>query len=233
MKRALTFTAIAAIAASSMMVPTFAAAQGRSYGSGDVCREQQRQSANKGTVIGGLSGALLGGAVAGNGAKTEGAVLGGVVGAVAGNLWSKRMEDKRREMEQATAGTGVTVARTDDNQLRVNLPGDISFDTGRSNIRPDMAPILSKFAQGLDGSMNVQITGHTDSQGSDAINNPLSKDRADAVRDYLVAQGVPATRISTVGRGEHQPIADNTTAEGRAKNRRVEIFLREPAKTGG
>ena len=76
-------------------------------------------------------------------------------------------------------------------------------------------------------------TGHTDSQGSDAINNPLSKDRADAVRDYLVAQGVPATRISTVGRGEHQPIADNTTAEGRAKNRRVEIFLREPAKTGG
>ena len=162
-----------------------------------------------------------------------GAVVGGAIGAVAGNLWSKRMEDKRREMEQATAGTGVTVARTDDNQLRVNLPGDISFDTGRSNIRPDMAPILSKFAQGLDGSMNVQITGHTDSQGSDAINNPLSKDRADAVRDYLVAQGVPATRISTAGRGEHQPIADNTTAEGRAKNRRVEIFLREPAKTGG
>ena len=79
----------------------------------------------------------------------------------------------------------------------------------------------------------VRIIGHTDSQGSDAINNPLSKDRADAVRDYLVAQGVPATRISTAGRGEHQPIADNATAEGRAKNRRVEIFLREPAKTGG
>lgn len=90
MKRVLTFTAIAAIAASSMMVPTFAAAQARSYGSGDVCREQQRQSANKGTVIGGLSGALLGGAVAGNGAKTEGAVLGGVVGAVAGHEIAKR-----------------------------------------------------------------------------------------------------------------------------------------------
>lgn len=189
----------------------------------------------KGTAVGAGIGAGVGAVIAkGTGGKAgTGAVVGGAIGAVAGNLWSKRMEDKRREMEQATAGTGVTVARTDDNQLRVNLPGDISFDTGRSNIRPDMAPILSKFAQGLDGSMNVQITGHTDSQGSDAINNPLSKDRADAVRDYLVAQGVPATRISTVGRGEHQPIADNTTAEGRAKNRRVEIFLREPAKTGG
>ncbi|MET3602741.1 outer membrane protein OmpA-like peptidoglycan-associated protein [Sphaerotilus sulfidivorans] len=189
----------------------------------------------KGTAVGAGIGAGVG-AVIGKttgGKAGTGAVVGGAIGAVAGNLWSKRMEDKRREMEQATAGTGVTVARTDDNQLRVNLPGDISFDTGRSNIRPDMAPILSKFAQGLDGSMNVQITGHTDSQGSDAINNPLSKDRADAVRDYLVAQGVPATRISTVGRGEHQPIADNATAEGRAKNRRVEIFLREPAKTGG
>lgn len=189
----------------------------------------------KGTAVGAGIGAGVG-AVIGKttgGKAGTGAVVGGAIGAVAGNLWSKRMEDKRREMEQATAGTGVTVDRTDDNQLRVNLPGDISFDTGRSNIRPDMAPILSKFAQGLDGSMNVQITGHTDSQGSDAINNPLSKDRADAVRDYLVAQGVPATRISTVGRGEHQPIADNTTAEGRAKNRRVEIFLREPAKTGG
>ena len=189
----------------------------------------------KGTAVGAGIGAGVG-AVIGKttgGKAGTGAVVGGAIGAVAGNLWSKRMEDKRREMEQATAGTGVTVARTDDNQLRVNLPGDISFDTGRSIIRPDMAPILSKFAQGLDGSMNVQITGHTDSQGSDAINNPLSKDRADAVRDYLVAQGVPATRISTAGRGEHQPIADNTTAEGRAKNRRVEIFLREPAKTGG
>ena len=192
--------------------------------------ERQKGTA-VGAGIGGGVGAVIGKTTGGK--AGTGAVVGGAIGAVAGNLWSKRMEDKRREMEQATAGTGVTVARTDDNQLRVNLPGDISFDTGRSNIRPDMAPILSKFAQGLDGSMNVQITGHTDSQGSDAINNPLSKDRADAVRDYLVAQGVPATRISTVGRGEHQPIADNTTAEGRAKNRRVEIFLREPAKTGG
>ncbi|NRT54400.1 OmpA family protein [Sphaerotilus uruguayifluvii] len=211
------------------LVATAAAASVLLAGCADMTQSQ------KGTAIGAGIGAGVG-AVIGKttgGKAGTGAVVGGAIGAVAGNLWSRRMEEKRHEMEQATAGTGVTVARTEDNQLRVNLPGDISFDTGRANIRPDMAPILSKFARGLDGSMNVQIIGHTDSQGSDAINNPLSKDRADAVRDYLVAQGAPAAHIHTEGRGEHQPIADNATAEGRAKNRRVEIFLREPAKTGG
>ena len=186
----------------------------------------------KGTAVGAGIGAGVG-AVIGKttgGKAGTGAVVGGAIGAVAGNLWSKRMEDKRREMEQATAGTGVTVARTDDNQLRVNLPGDISFDTGRSNIRPDMAPILSKFAQGLDGSMNVQITGHTDSQGSDAINNPLSVNRAAATRDYLVDRGVQASRISIDGRGSREPVADNNTADGRARNRRVEIFVAEPPR---
>ena len=124
------------------------------------------------------------------------------------------------------------VTRTEDNQLKVNLPGDLSFDTGRAQVKPDMAPILSKFAQGLDGTMRVRVVGHTDSQGSDALNNPLSRDRAEAVRDYLVTQGVTASRIEVEGRGEQQPLADNATAEGRAKNRRVEIFLREPDKAG-
>lgn len=188
----------------------------------------------KGTAIGAGVGAGVGAVIAkGTGGKAgTGAVIGGAVGAVAGNLWSKRMEDKQRAMEQATQGTGVDVARTADNQLKVNLPGDLSFDTGRAAIKPDMAPILSKFAQGLDGTMRVHIVGHTDSQGSDAVNNPLSRERAEAVRDYLVAQGVAAPRIEVEGKGEHQPIADNATAEGRAKNRRVEIFLREPEKTG-
>jgi len=124
------------------------------------------------------------------------------------------------------------VSRTSDNQLKVNVPSDLSFDSGRSNIRPALAPILTKFAQGLDATMHVQVTGHTDSQGSDAVNNPLSVDRAASVRDYLVTQGVSATRISIDGKGERQPVADNTTADGRAKNRRVEIFLREPEKAG-
>lgn len=188
----------------------------------------------KGTATGAAAGAAVGavlGKVTG-GKAGSGAVIGGAVGAVAGNLWSKRMEDKQRAMEQATQGTGVGVSRTEDNRLKVNVPSDVSFDTGRSNIRPELAPILTKFAQGLDATMHVQVIGHTDSQGSDAVNNPLSLDRAQSVRDYLISQGVPATRIAVEGKGERQPIADNTTADGRAKNRRVEIFLREPEKAG-
>jgi outer membrane protein OmpA-like peptidoglycan-associated protein len=188
----------------------------------------------KGTATGAAAGAAVG-AVLGKitgGKAGSGAVIGGAVGAVAGNSWSKKMEDKQRAMEQATQGTGVGVTRTDDNQLKVNVPSDVSFDSGRSNIRPELAPILSKFAQGLDATMRVQIVGHTDSQGTDAVNNPLSLDRAASVRDYLVSQGVSATRIAVDGKGEHQPVADNTSADGRAKNRRVEIFLREPEKAG-
>lgn len=188
----------------------------------------------KGTATGAAAGAAVGavlGKVTG-GKAGSGAVIGGAVGAVAGNLWSKKMEDKQRAMEQATQGTGVGVSRTEDNRLKVNVPSDVSFDTGRSNIRPELAPILTKFAQGLDATMHVQVIGHTDSQGSDAVNNPLSLDRAQSVRDYLVSQGVSATRVAVEGKGEHQPIADNSTADGRAKNRRVEIFLREPEKAG-
>jgi outer membrane protein OmpA-like peptidoglycan-associated protein len=188
----------------------------------------------KGTATGAAAGAAVGAVLSKvtGGKAGSGAVIGGAVGAVAGNLWSKKMEDKQRAMEQATQGTGVGVSRTEDNRLKVNVPSDVSFDTGRSNIRAELAPILTKFAQGLDATMHVQVIGHTDSQGSDAVNNPLSLDRAQSVRDYLVSQGVSASRIAVEGKGEHQPIADNSTADGRAKNRRVEIFLREPEKAG-
>ena len=93
------------------------------------------------------------------------------------------------------------------------MPSDVSFDTGRSNIRPELAPILTKFAQGLDATMQVQVIGHTDSQGSDAVNNPLSLDRAQSVRDYLVSQGVSATRIAVDGQGR-------TPAHRRQQHRR-------------
>src|SRR5690606_17334634 len=108
----------------------------------------------------------------------KGAVIGAAAGAVAGNLWSKRMEDKRKAMEAATAGTGIDVARTEDNQLKVNIPSDFSFDVGRADIKPAMRPVLDQFAQGLDPAMRVRIVGHTDSTGSDAINDPLSVQRA-------------------------------------------------------
>jgi outer membrane protein OmpA-like peptidoglycan-associated protein len=187
--------------------------------------ERERGTAT-GAGIGAVAGAVLSSATGGR--AGTGAVVGGVVGAVAGNLWSKRMEDKRVAMERATQGTGIDVERTASNELRVNVPADFSFDVGRSAIKSDMRPVLDQFAQGLDPNMRVRIVGHTDSTGSDAINNPLSVDRAASVRDYLAARGVTSTRVQVEGRGAREPVADNGSDAGRAQNRRVEIFLRDP-----
>jgi outer membrane protein OmpA-like peptidoglycan-associated protein len=188
----------------------------------------------KGTATGAAIGAGLGAVLssATGGKAGTGAVVGGAVGAVAGNLWSKRMEDKRAAMEKATAGTGIGVERTAQNELKVNVPSDFSFDVGRAAIKPQMRPVLDQFAQGLDPTMRVRIVGHTDSTGSDAINNPLSVDRAHSVRDYLAGRGVAPTRVETEGRGSREPVADNASDAGRAQNRRVEIYLREPAPQG-
>lgn len=187
----------------------------------------------RGTAVGAGAGAAGGaaiGAVTGGSAGT-GALIGGAVGAIAGNLWSKRQEDRRVAMEQATRGTNVQVSRTTDNQLMLNVPSDVSFDTGSAAIKPELRTVLDSFARSLtdDRASRLTVVGHTDSTGSDATNNRLSVDRAQSVRDYLAARGVSPTRIETTGRGEVQPIADNSTDAGRARNRRVEIFVREPA----
>ena len=191
--------------------------------------ERQKGTAT-GAAIGAVAGAVLSSATGGK--AGTGAVVGGAIGAVGGNLWSKRMEEKRAAMEKATQGTGIDVARTPDNQLKVNVPSDFSFDVGRAAIKPQMRPVLDQFAQGLDPTMRVRIVGHTDSTGNDAINNPLSVDRAQSVRDYLAGRGVAPTRVETEGHGSREPVADNGSDAGRAQNRRVEIFLREPAPQG-
>lgn len=195
--------------------------------------ERQKDTA-KGAGIGAVAGAVIGAAVDGKKGAATGAVIGGAAGAIGGNIWSRRMEEKRRAMEQATQGTGIDVSRTADNQLKLNIPSDAGFDVGRSAIRPSLRTVLDSFSSGLanDQTTRVRVIGHTDSTGSDAINNPLSLDRAQSVRDYLAAKGISPTRVETVGRGSHEPVADNGSETGRAQNRRVEIFLREPEKQG-
>lgn len=191
--------------------------------------ERERGTA-QGAGIGAVAGAVIGSATGGNAGRS--AAIGGVVGAVAGNLWSKRMEDKREALARASQGTGVEVARTDDNRLKLNVPSDVSFDTGRADIKPQMRPVLDEISRNLDPGVRVTIVGHTDSTGSDAINDPLSRDRAEAVRDYLSARGVSPSRVSVTGRGSHEPVASNDSESGRAANRRVEIFLSEQNTSG-
>ena len=185
----------------------------------------------QGAGIGAVAGAVIGSVTGGN--AGSGALIGGALGAVGGNLWSKRMEDRRIALEQSTRGTNVEVSRTADNQLKLNIPNDISFDSGSYTIKPQLRAVLDPFANSLrdDPAARIAIIGHTDNVGSDAVNNPLSVERAQSVRDYLTARGISGARVETAGRGEREPVADNSTESGRAKNRRVEIFLRELAPT--
>ena len=193
--------------------------------------ETQRNTAigaGIGAGIGALGGAVISKSTGGNKTGRD-AALGAGVGALGGYVWSQRMEAQREAMAQATAGTGVDVSRTANNELKLDIPSDISFDTGKAAIKPNMRPILDRFAQTLkdNPATKLRIVGHTDNTGSDAINNPLSLERASSARNYLEDRGVAGSRIETVGRGSREPVADNSSDAGRAKNRRIEVFVAE------
>ena len=203
--------------------------------SGCTDMSQTQRDTGTGAAIGAVAGALIGGATAGGNtgrSAATGAAIGAALGAGGGYLWSQHMQQQKAAMEQATKGTGVGVSRTSDNQLKLNIPSDISFDSGRYDIKPSLRPILDRLATSLNQNpvTTVRIIGHTDNTGSESINGPLSVNRASATRNYLVDRGVAMNRISIDGRSSHEPIADNSTAAGRAKNRRVEIFIGEAAQ---
>jgi outer membrane protein OmpA-like peptidoglycan-associated protein len=181
------------------------------------------------TAIGAGLGALAGGVI---GDSRRGAVIGAGVGALGGYLWSGEAARRKAAMEKAAAGTGVEVTQTSDNRLKLAIPADISFDSGSAEIRPGMRPILDELARNLRSqpAAVVHIVGHTDSTGSDAINDPLSVNRASRTRDYLAAQGVDPRRVTIDGRGAREPVADNATETGRARNRRIEILIGDPVR---
>ncbi len=189
--------------------------------------ETQRNTAI-GAGAGAAGGALIGKATGSHHAGRD-AAIGAGVGALGAYLWSQHMERQRQQMTQATEGTGVAVTRTPNNELKLEIPSDITFDSGQAAIKPALRPILDKFAASLKEhpATHIRIIGHTDSIGSDAANNRLSLDRASAARDYLVDRGVLASRIEIAGRGEREPIAPNDTEANRAKNRRIEIYVAE------
>ncbi|MDP9109137.1 MAG: OmpA family protein [Pseudomonadota bacterium] len=184
-----------------------------------------------GAGIGAGIGAILGASTAGGGSgrTAGGAVLGAAAGAAIGNIWSTRMENQKRVMEQATQGTGVQVSQTEDNRLKLEIPSDISFDTNRADIKGNFRPVLDRFASTLasNPATVVTIVGHTDNTGSAAINDPLSVERAAHTRDYLASRGAAPSRFTIEGRGDHDPIASNNDSTGRARNRRVEIYVAE------
>jgi len=179
------------------------------------------------TAIGGVGGAglgyLLGGLIGGKTARVLGAGIGGVAGGVIGN----QMDQQIRELDEATAGTGIDVSETPDGTgILVNLP-DVTFAVDSTDITPSFRTALDQVAQSMIQYPNslVDVMGHTDSTGAESYNLDLSRRRAEAVSNYLVSRGVSRARLATVGYGEQYPVADNTTPEGRAQNRRVEIRI--------
>ena len=149
------------------------------------------------------------------------------------HVWSRSMENKRIALERSAQGSGISVLRTVDNQLQVNVPSEFSFDPERAEIKPGMQPVLNDFAAELEGRtlshLLVRIVGYTDSVGDEASNDALSLARAVNVGKYLEGKGIAANRIEVEGRGERNPMVSNEKSYGRALNRRVEIYLREPA----
>jgi len=187
----------------------------------------------KRTAIGALGGAAVGAGggalIAGSGHRGAGALIGGVVGAAAGGAIGNYMDRQAAEMKRKLPEAAV--AREGD-KLYVALPSAILFDVDKSEIKPTAKDSIAKAAEVLVKYPDTYITveGHTDSTGTTEYNQKLSERRADAVRDQLLRDGVPASRVSVKGYGESNPVADNSTPEGRQSNRRVQLEIRPNEK---
>ncbi len=181
------------------------------------------------TAIGAIAGAAIGtgaGALVGGRNKRTEMIVGAGIGALAGTAVGAYMDKQERELREKTAGTDVSVTRVGD-ELLLNMPSGVTFETNSYAIQPQFRTTLDKVAGTLAGypQTYIDIYGHTDSTGGDAINLPLSRNRAQSMADYLTMRGVAMARIGTRGFGSSQPVATNATAEGRQANRRVEIKI--------
>lgn len=179
-----------------------------------------------GVTIGALGGALLGAAVSSKSDRGKGAVIGAAVGATVGGVVGHQMDQQEADLRRQMQGTGVEVQR-DGDTIRLQAPENITFDTGRADVKPQFRPVLDQLAYSISQYPNtlIRVEGHTDSTGSASFNQTLSENRASSVAGYLMQRGVPGNRVESVGYGFTRPIADNATASGRAQNRRVEILI--------
>jgi outer membrane protein OmpA-like peptidoglycan-associated protein len=186
---------------------------------------QSLSSKQEGGAIGAAAGGAIGAAVGrANGSTAKGAILGAVVGGTLGAVIGHQMDQQAKKIEQQVSG--ATVERVGEG-IQVTFASGLLFDTESSTIRAEAATNLRNLAKSLNeypGS-DLLIVGHTDARGEDGYNQALSERRASATADYLVNQGVTRSRLRTNGRGEAEPVADNSTDDGLQKNRRVEVAI--------
>ncbi|HWK62018.1 MAG TPA: OmpA family protein [Eoetvoesiella sp.] len=182
-----------------------------------------------GTAVGAGAGAAVGaglGAIIGD--SSSAALIGAGIGAVAGGIVGYNWSGVKKDVQQSGASRlGIDVIEMPDGSLKVNIPSNVSFDTNKYALKPALLPVLDSVARALSQhpELRAKAIGYTDSTGTAAFNQTLSVNRARAVTNYLNQHGVAQSRLMTEGRGPANPIADNGTVEGRAMNRRVELFL--------
>lgn len=177
--------------------------------------------------IGAATGAVIGAATSSKKDRGKGALIGAAVGGAAGGGYGYYVDTQEAKLRQTLQGTGVQVQRNGDD-LKLIMPGNITFASNSADISSSFYPTLNSLVLVFKefNKNGVNIVGHTDSTGSQELNQSLSQRRAQSVANYLTANGVAAQRISAYGAGPSQPIASNATEAGRAQNRRVEINLR-------
>lgn len=196
--------------------------------------EQQTSKATKGAIGGAIVGAIVGALTNTSDANQtqRNALLGAGIGALAGAGIGQYMDDQETALRAKLEGSGVSVTRVGD-EIILNMPGNVTFDTDQDAIKSNFYDVLSSVALVFEEfeQTYIDVLGHTDSTGSDAHNNALSQRRAQSVANYFVSQGVLRDRMMVRGHGERMPIASNDTAAGRQQNRRVEIRI-EPYTEG-
>lgn len=195
------------------------------------CADDPYQKTKMGAALGAIVGAGAGAAIDSKN-RGRGAAIGAAVGVLTGGGVGLYMDKQKKAIEETLskelANHDVELRKLPDNSIEVDLKSEASFASGSSDVKPSFSTALSKLGgvvKQYDSTM-VHVIGHTDSQGSDSFNKQLSERRALAVAGALTAAGVDSSRVRAEGRGEAQPEASNTTAEGRSENRRVEIYLK-------
>lgn len=188
--------------------------------------EEKVSNSTKGALIGAAAGAAVGAASSSKSDRGKGALIGAAAGGAVGGGVGYYMDKQEAELRHRLKNSGVQVKRVGDT-IQLVMPGNITFATGRYEIRSDFYDVLESVAIVLVefDETAIKISGHTDSTGSNSFNQTLSEQRADSVRNYLAGKQIKSGRLQAVGYGPRYPVATNSTDAGRQANRRVELEL--------
>jgi len=190
-----------------------------------VTGERTRNNTGTGAIVGAIAGAAAGTLAGGDDRRN--ALIGAGIGALAGAAIGNYMDRTYQNLRERLAGTGVGVTRVSQEQILLNFPADLTFDFDRDAVKAQFVPTLRDVGGVLReyDQTTVDVYGHADSVGAEAYNQDLSERRAMNVASVLISGGVIRQRVITRGYGEERPVASNNTDDGRARNRRVEVYI--------